>query len=114
MKLMLCFIGPWPTRTKEMNSQIKQINGLSVEEKKRLLADLLQRQQLDQQRIPLSFAQERLWFLTQLEPENPSYNVPVALRLSGDLNVVALENSINAIVSRHETLRTKFSAVDGE
>lgn len=97
-----------------MNSQIKQLNGLSVEEKKRLLADLLQRQQLEQQRIPLSFPQERLWFLTQLEPENPSYNVPVALRLSGDLNVVALENSINAIVSRHETLRTKFSAVDGE
>jgi aspartate racemase len=111
MKLMLCFIGPWPTPIKDMNSQIKQINELSVEEKKRLLADLLQRQQ---QRIPLSFAQERLWFLTQLEPENPSYNVPVALRLTGDLNVVALEKSISAIVSRHETLRTKFSAVDGE
>ncbi len=96
-----------------MNSEIKQINGLSVEEKKRLLADLLQ-QQRRPQRIPLSFAQERLWFLNQLEPDNPSYNVPVALRLNGDLNVGALEKSINAIVARHETLRTKFAAVDGE
>src|SRR5690348_11367253 len=111
---MLCFIRSWPMRTKEMNSQIKQLNGLSVEEKKRLLADLLQRQQLDQERIPLSFAQERLWFLAQLEPDNPSYNVPVALRLSGQLNVAALEKSVNAIVARHEILRTKFAAVDGE
>ena len=97
-----------------MNSELKQINGLSVEEKKRLLADLLQRQQRQPQRAPLSFAQERLWFLAQLEPDNPSYNVPVALRLNGDLNVAALEKSLNAIVTRHETLRTKFAAVDGE
>ncbi|HEX6719581.1 MAG TPA: amino acid adenylation domain-containing protein [Pyrinomonadaceae bacterium] len=97
-----------------MNDQIKQMNGLSVEEKKRLLADLLQSQQRDPEKVPLSFAQERLWFLAQLEPENPSYNVPVALRLSGDLNVQALEKSINAIVARHETLRTTFALVDGE
>src|SRR5689334_18826972 len=96
-----------------MNSEIKQINQLSVAEKKRLLADLLQ-QQRRPQRVPLSFAQERLWFLAQLEPDNPSYNVPVALRLNGDLNVAALEKSLNAIVTRHETLRTKFAAVDGE
>jgi aspartate racemase len=97
-----------------MDTETKQINRLSVAEKKRLLADLLQQQQRQPQRAPLSFAQERLWFLAQLEPDNPSYNVPVALRLHGDLNVVALENSINAIVARHETLRTKFAAVDGE
>jgi aspartate racemase len=97
-----------------MNSETKQIDGLSVAEKKRLLADLLQRQQRQPQSAPLSFAQERLWFLAQLEPDNPSYNVPVALRLNGDLNVVALEKSLNAIVTRHETLRTKFAAVDGE
>jgi aspartate racemase len=97
-----------------MDTETKQINRLSVAEKKRLLADLLQQQQRQPQRAPLSFAQERLWFLAQLEPDNPSYNVPVALRLHGDLDVVALENSINAIVARHETLRTKFAAVDGE
>src|SRR5436190_16000829 len=97
-----------------MNGQIKQINGLSVEEKRRLLAELLQRQALEPKRLPLSFAQERLWFLAELDPENPSYNVPVALRLTGKLDVAALEKSINAIVERHETLRTTFAAVDGE
>jgi amino acid adenylation domain-containing protein len=97
-----------------MNGQIRQMNGLSVEEKRRLLAELLQRQALELKRFPLSFAQERLWFLTELDPEDPSYNVPVALRLSGDLDVVALEKSFDGIVERHETLRTTFAAVDGE
>src|SRR5215211_7973664 len=97
-----------------MNGQIKQMDGLSLEEKRKLLADLLQQQALEPKRVPLSFAQERLWFLTQLEPDNPSYNLPFALRLTGDLDVAALENSIDAIVARHETLRTKFVAVDGE
>src|SRR5689334_5684573 len=97
-----------------MNGQIKQMDGLSLEEKRKLLADLLQQQASEPKRVPLSFAQERLWFLTQLEPENPSYNLPFALRLSGDLNVAALEKSIDAIIARHETLRTKFVAVDGE
>lgn len=96
-----------------MNGHSKQFDGLSAEEKKRLLADLL-RQQRKQGKFPLSFAQERLWFLTQLEPENPSYNVPIALRLSGDPDIVALQKSIDAIVARHETLRTTFAAVDGE
>ena len=58
-----------------MNSQIKQIDGLSVEEKRKLLADLLRQQNLEPKKFPLSFAQERLWFLTQLEPANPSYNL---------------------------------------
>jgi aspartate racemase len=97
-----------------MNGQTKQINGLSVEEKRRLLADLLQRQALEPKKFPLSFAQERLWFLTELDPENPSYTVPVALRLTGTLDREALEASLNAIVERHETLRTTFAAVDGE
>src|SRR5215212_7985764 len=97
-----------------MNGQIKQMEGLSLEEKRKLLADLLQQQALEPKRVPLSFAQERLWFLTQLEPENPSYNLPFALRLTGDLDLAALEKSIGAIIARHETLRTKFVAVDGE
>jgi amino acid adenylation domain-containing protein len=97
-----------------MNGQLKQIEGLSLEEKRKLLADLLQQQPPRAKRSPLSFAQERLWFLTQLEPENPSYNLPFALRLSGDLDIAALEKSIDAIIARHETLRTKFVAVDGE
>ena len=97
-----------------MNGQLKQLDGLSLEEKRKLLADLLQQQASEPKRAPLSFAQERLWFLTQLEPENPAYNLPFALRLSGGLDVAALERSIDAVIARHETLRTKFVAVDGE
>ncbi|HEY0015276.1 MAG TPA: amino acid adenylation domain-containing protein [Longimicrobium sp.] len=58
---------------------------------------------------PLSFAQERLWFLDRLQPGSASYNVPAALRLRGALDVRALERSLSAIVQRHETLRTVFA-----
>src|SRR5437660_330780 len=63
--------------------------------------------------VPLSFAQQRLWFLDQLTPENPGYNVPCALHLSGLLHVSALGQSLNEIVRRHEVLRTTFIAHDG-
>ncbi|MCG6137829.1 MAG: amino acid adenylation domain-containing protein [Nostoc sp. LLA-1] len=64
--------------------------------------------------LPLSFAQRRLWFLNQLEPQSSAYNIPAAIRLTGKLNIAALEQSINEIVRRHETLRTTFTVVDGE
>ena len=63
---------------------------------------------------PLSFAQQRLWFLEQLEPGNPAFNIPVALRLRGVLNVTALEESLNEIVKRHEILRTSFNSLSGK
>ncbi|HEY0605582.1 MAG TPA: condensation domain-containing protein, partial [Herpetosiphonaceae bacterium] len=59
--------------------------------------------------IPPSFAQQRLWFLDQLEPDSSTYNTFNALRLHGPLDVAALEQSLNAIVERHEVLRTTFA-----
>jgi non-ribosomal peptide synthetase component F len=63
--------------------------------------------------LPLSFAQQRLWFIDQLEPDNAAYNLPLAMRLSGPLNVTALERSLSEIVRRHESLRTTFPVRDG-
>jgi non-ribosomal peptide synthetase component F len=64
--------------------------------------------------IPLSFAQERLWFLAQLEPDNSSYNLTAGVRLRGDLKIDPLKKSIAEIVRRHEVLRTTFVAVAGK
>ncbi|MEG3959207.1 amino acid adenylation domain-containing protein [Microcoleus sp. herbarium2] len=64
--------------------------------------------------MPLSFAQARLWFLEQLEPGNAFYNISAAVRLSGHLNVAALEQSLNQIISRHEALRTNLVTVNGK
>ncbi|MFN6484872.1 MULTISPECIES: condensation domain-containing protein [unclassified Nostoc] len=63
--------------------------------------------------LPLCLAQERLWFLDQLEPGNPFYNVAIAIRLTGKLNPVILEQSLNEIIKRHESLRTTFPTIDG-
>ncbi len=63
--------------------------------------------------LPLSFAQQRLWFIDQLEPGSVLYNVPKAFRVGGALDSASLEQSLNEIVRRHEVLRTTFSAVDG-
>jgi amino acid adenylation domain-containing protein len=64
--------------------------------------------------LPLSFAQARLWFLDQLQPNSAFYNIPTALRLSGQLNVTALESNINEIIRRHEALRTNFTTIEGQ
>ncbi|ADO67834.1 non-ribosomal peptide synthetase [Stigmatella aurantiaca] len=66
------------------------------------------------ERLPLSFAQQRLWFLEQLSPGTAVYNLPFLLRLSGPLDVPALKQALEALVLRHETLRTTFPLVGGE
>ena len=63
--------------------------------------------------LPLSFAQQRLWFLDQLQPGNPAYNIPAAVRLKGALNVAVLEQTFQEIIKRHEALRTTFNSVEG-
>jgi amino acid adenylation domain-containing protein len=67
----------------------------------------------DQEAAPLSFAQERMWFFNQLEPDSPAYNRPLALRLIGPLDQAILEQSLAEILRRHEVLRAAFSNVEG-
>ncbi len=64
--------------------------------------------------LPLSFGQQRLWFLDQLEPGSPLYNNPAAVRLSGPLDAAALERAVNAVIARHELLRTTYVAEAGQ
>ncbi|MFN6307913.1 MAG: amino acid adenylation domain-containing protein, partial [Microcystis sp.] len=66
------------------------------------------------QNLPLSFAQQRLWFLQQLSPDSHSYNLLDALRLEGNLNLLALEQSLSELIRRHEILRTTFPMVEGQ
>ncbi|GAA3816002.1 hypothetical protein GCM10022226_40930 [Sphaerisporangium flaviroseum] len=67
----------------------------------------------DRDRMPLSFAQQRLWFMHQYDPAGSQFNMPLAVRLRGDLDVEALHGALNLVVDRHETLRTTFEA-DGD
>src|SRR5262249_7372405 len=67
-----------------------------------------------EQELPLSYAQQRLWFIDQLEPGRATYNVPGMVLLTGELDAEALRKSIGEIVRRHEVLRTRFVGIDGE
>ncbi|MCA1566192.1 MAG: amino acid adenylation domain-containing protein, partial [Acidobacteria bacterium] len=72
------------------------------------------RTQPREQRPPLSFAQQRLWFIHQLDPLNPFYNMPLAVHLSGTLDTTALSRTLDELTRRHETLRTHFTELDGQ
>src|SRR5262249_17514706 len=83
-------------------------------EKRALLADLLRKKAAKARTFPLSFAQQRLWFLDQFDSGSSLYNISRALRLRGTLDVAVLQQAVNALVARHESLRTNFDSVDGE
>ncbi|MBF8740921.1 non-ribosomal peptide synthetase [Pseudomonas guariconensis] len=65
------------------------------------------------QAVPLSYSQQRMWFLWQMEPDSPAYNVGGMARLRGVLHVDAFERALQALIVRHETLRTTFPSIDG-
>ncbi|WP_336081622.1 non-ribosomal peptide synthase/polyketide synthase [Nocardia sp. SSK8] len=65
-------------------------------------------------RIPLSPAQQRMWFLHRFDPDSAAYHIPVALRLSGDLDIAALRGALGDLIARHETLRTTYPEFDGQ
>ncbi len=75
---------------------------------------ITRRQNDGDERIILSFGQERLWFLYQMDPANPFYNLNTAARLMGVLDIDALERGINEIISRHEILRTRYQVIEGQ
>ncbi|MBW4619918.1 MAG: amino acid adenylation domain-containing protein [Cyanosarcina radialis HA8281-LM2] len=107
---------------------MKDIQNLtrSAEDKQKLLAYMLAEEDINiarenaitrrdnWQKSPLSFAQESLWFLEQLNSQNAAYNIPIALRIKGRLEVAVLEKCLNEILQRHETLRSKFIAPEGQ
>src|ERR1051325_7565776 len=93
-----------------MSTHLTSNNALTAEGKRLLLAELLRKKAQRPKYYPLSFAQQRMWFLDQMEPGTSTYNMPTALRLSGELNVRALEQSLNEVVRRHAILRTVFVA----
>ncbi|HEX7334407.1 MAG TPA: amino acid adenylation domain-containing protein [Pyrinomonadaceae bacterium] len=108
-----------------MSDIAKQITGLSVEKRQlldrylknaglNLTSAIIVPQPRNTDKFPLSFAQERLWFLDQLEPNRPIYNLPDTHLFKGPLNLEALQRSLSEIVRRHELLRTTFQMVDGK
>jgi amino acid adenylation domain-containing protein/thioester reductase-like protein len=108
-----------------MSSLYEKIAELSPEKRELLLLKLkekqgnavpteIRHQSRESNIFPLSFAQQRLWFFNQLEPDSCAYNISSAVRLTGKLNISAFSQSINEILQRHEALRTNFQMLDGQ
>ncbi len=97
-----------------MSNPRRRSTDLSTVEKRALLEQALRKKASASRSFPLSYAQERLWFLDQWEPHNTAHNIFSALRLQGNLQARALERSLNGIVRRHEVLRTTFQSTGGQ
>jgi len=97
-----------------MSDDLAGVRSLSPEQKRALLGSLLQREPGGPRVAPLSFAQQRLWFLEQLEALGGTYHVPLRRSFTGPLDVAALRRALDRIVARHESLRTTFGQVEGK
>jgi len=93
----------------ELSRKIPEYHGTMTWE-----SDIESSDQIDSGGMRLSFAQQRLWFLHQMAPDSPAYNIPMVMRLTGSLNVESLRKSLGEIILRHETLRTVFDTMEGQ
>src|SRR5690242_1959550 len=108
MKNVVVDIGSLSPRKRELFAR-----ALEAKEKKATTADTIPHQP-GCGPFPLSFAQERLWFIDQLQPGKAAYNIPQVIRLTGELKIEALERAINEITRRHDALRTMFKEEEGK
>ena len=97
-------------RVELMTNDARQIEDFSPEHRRALLAELLRNRAAGPRTCPASFAQERLWFLEQLAPETPFFNIDTAVEIHAPVASAILERSLNEIVRRHEVLRTTFGS----
>lgn len=109
-----------------MSDLLKQITELSPEKQQLLLQRLKQKKaatlplpitpqpRTPESSFPLSFSQQRLWLIQQLAPNSSAYHIPIAIHLTGQLNLNALQQTINEVIRRHETLRTSFTTINGQ
>ncbi len=86
---------------------------LQKQKERPVAAQGIARQSRAQESFPLSFAQQRLWFLNHFEPESPEYNIPQALRITGEMDPAVMQRALREVVRRHETLRTTFRSEEG-
>ena len=97
-----------------MSDQPASTNERTPPDRRLQLETLLRKKAAKSRSFPLSFAQQRLWVLDQFDPGNPVYNVPLAVRLTGTLNIDVLNRTLNEIVARHESLRTRIAKTDDQ
>src|SRR5262245_6467920 len=93
-----------------MSTLSRPVSDMSADEKRAMLAQLLRKKAGASRSFPLSFGQQRLWFLDQMVPGLAAYNVPLAARLVGALDVDVFAESLNRLVQRQDVLRTTFAA----
>ena len=97
-----------------MSQSSEATHQLSADERRRLLAEMLQKKASRSDERPLSFGQERLWLMARLDPGSSLYNIAVAYRIEGPLDLTILKESIERVAERHEVLRATFPAGKGQ
>ena len=102
-----------PLRTLFERGTVAQLAEAVASAKKSEIPAIVPADRTQYEQLPLSFAQERLWFMSQLEPDSAGYNIPAAVRIHGEVDADELDRALNTIIARHETLRTVFPSADG-